>query len=62
MPVRAMIVDDSAVVRKHLADTLTAGGVQVIASASDPIFAWPKMQENSADAGGHVLHLDRSGL
>ncbi|MFM8899643.1 MAG: chemotaxis response regulator protein-glutamate methylesterase [Burkholderiales bacterium] len=54
MPVRAMIVDDSAVVRKHLADTLTAGGVQVIASASDPIFAWPKMQENWPD----VLVLD----
>lgn len=49
MPVRAMIVDDSAVVRKHLADTLTAGGVQVIASASDPIFAWPKMQDNWPD-------------
>ncbi len=49
MTVRAMIVDDSAVVRKHLADTLTAGGVQVIASASDPIFAWPKMQENWPD-------------
>jgi two-component system, chemotaxis family, protein-glutamate methylesterase/glutaminase len=31
------------VVRKHLADLLTAGGIEVIATASDPLFAWPKM-------------------
>jgi len=41
--VTAVVVDDSAVVRKHLADLLTAGGIEVIATASDPLFAWPKM-------------------
>jgi two-component system chemotaxis response regulator CheB len=38
-----MVVDDSAVVRKHLAELLQAGGIEVIATASDPLFAWPKM-------------------
>ncbi|MBL8327468.1 MAG: chemotaxis response regulator protein-glutamate methylesterase [Rubrivivax sp.] len=41
--ITAVVVDDSAVVRKHLADLLTAGGIEVIATASDPLFAWPKM-------------------
>ena len=41
--ITAVVVDDSAVVRRHLADLLTAGGIEVIASASDPLFAWPKM-------------------
>jgi two-component system, chemotaxis family, protein-glutamate methylesterase/glutaminase len=41
--ITAMVVDDSAVVRKHLAELLTAGGIEVIATASDPLFAWPKM-------------------
>jgi len=41
--ITAIVVDDSAVVRKHLADLLTAGGIEVIATASDPLFAWPKM-------------------
>jgi two-component system chemotaxis response regulator CheB len=41
--ITAMVVDDSAVVRKHLADLLQAGGIEVIATASDPLFAWPKM-------------------
>ncbi len=41
--ITAMVVDDSAVVRRHLADLLTAGGIEVIATASDPLFAWPKM-------------------
>jgi two-component system, chemotaxis family, protein-glutamate methylesterase/glutaminase len=42
-PPTAIVVDDSAVVRRHLADLLTAGGIEVIATASDPLFAWPKM-------------------
>ena len=42
-PITAIVVDDSAVVRKHLADLLIAGGIDVIATASDPLFAWPKM-------------------
>ena len=41
--ITAIVVDDSAVVRRHLADLLTAGGIEVIATASDPLFAWPKM-------------------
>ncbi len=42
--ITAIVIDDSAVVRKHLADTLTAGGIEVIATAGDPLFAWPKME------------------
>ena len=41
--ITAVVVDDSAVVRRHLADLLSAGGIEVIATASDPLFAWPKM-------------------
>ncbi len=41
--ITAVVVDDSAVVRKHLAELLTAGGIEVIATAGDPLFAWPKM-------------------
>ena len=41
--ITAVVVDDSAVVRRHLADLLTAGGIEVIATASDPLFAWPKL-------------------
>jgi two-component system chemotaxis response regulator CheB len=42
-PIRVMIVDDSAVVRKYLAQTLKAGGVEVVAVAPDPIFAWERL-------------------
>jgi two-component system chemotaxis response regulator CheB len=52
--VKAMIVDDSAVVRKHLSDLLTAGGIEVVATAADPLFAWPKLQSLAPD----VLVLD----
>ena len=41
--ITTIVVDDSAVVRKHLAELLQAGGIEVIATASDPLFAWPKM-------------------
>ena len=41
--ITAVVIDDSAVVCKHLADLLTAAGIEVIATASDPLFAWPKM-------------------
>jgi len=47
--ITAIVVDDSAVVRKHLSDTLTAGGVEVIATAGDPLFAWPKMEARWPD-------------
>ncbi len=41
--ITAIVVDDSAVVRTHLSSVLTAGGIEVIATAGDPLFAWPKM-------------------
>ena len=50
----AMIVDDSAVVRRFLSDTLTAGGVKVIGTAADPVFA----QEMLRKAWPDVLVLD----
>ena len=49
MPIKAIIVDDSAVVRKHLAEMLEKGGIEVIATAGDPLFAWPKMEANWPD-------------
>jgi len=52
--VTAMIVDDSAVVRRCLADTLTAGGIDVIGAASDPLFALERMRTRWPD----VLVLD----
>jgi two-component system, chemotaxis family, protein-glutamate methylesterase/glutaminase len=56
MSIRAFVIDDSAVVRKHLTDTLTAGGIQVLGSAADPLFAWPKLQSAWPD----VIVLDVS--
>jgi len=52
--ITAIVIDDSAVVRRHLAETLTAGGIEVIATAGDPIFAWPKMEARWPD----VIVLD----
>lgn len=54
MAITAFVIDDSAVVRKHLTDTLTAGGIQVLGSAADPVFAMPKLQSNWPD----VIVLD----
>ena len=50
----AIVIDDSAVVRKHLSELLIAGGIDVIATAGDPLFAWPKMQARWPD----VIVLD----
>ena len=52
--IQAMIIDDSAVVRKHLSELLTAGGIEVSATAPDPLFAWPKIISNPPD----VIVLD----
>lgn len=49
MTIKVFVVDDSAVVRTFLTDTLTAGGLQVVGSAADPLFAWPKMQAQWPD-------------
>ena len=52
--ITAIVIDDSAVVRRHLAETLSAAGIEVIATAGDPLFAWPKMQARWPD----VIVLD----
>ncbi|MBB4844798.1 two-component system chemotaxis response regulator CheB [Paucibacter oligotrophus] len=51
---RVAVIDDSAVVRKHLSGLLEAAGIQVLMTASDPLFAWPKLQANWPD----VIVLD----
>jgi len=54
-PVRVFIVDDSAVVRQVLAQTLGSDpGILVIGSAPDPLFAYQKMQRDWPD----VIVLD----
>lgn len=52
--IRVLIVDDSAVLRKHLSERLEAAGIEVVATASDPLFAWPKLRSLQPD----VLVLD----
>lgn len=52
--IKVMIVDDSAVVRKHLGDLLTGAGLTVLGTASDPIFAMQRMKQNWPD----VIVLD----
>lgn len=52
--IKVMLVDDSAVVRKHLTDLLTAAGIEVIGAASDPLFAMQRMKVQWPD----VLVLD----
>ncbi len=53
-PLRVAIIDDSAVVRKHLSGVLEAAGIQVCMTASDPLFAWPKLEADWPD----VIVLD----
>ena len=52
--IKALIVDDSAVVRTHLSELLTQGGIDVVGTASDPLFAWPKIESLQPD----VIVLD----
>lgn len=55
MGIRVFIVDDSAVVRKVLAELLEGvAGIEVIGSAQDPIFAQSKMKKDWPD----VIILD----
>ncbi len=55
MGIRVFIVDDSAVVRKVLAELLDGvAGIEVIGSAQDPIFAQSKMRKDWPD----VIILD----
>ena len=54
-PIRVMVVDDSATVRKVLTQVLSAvPDIQVIATAPDPLFALDKMKRDWPD----VLVLD----
>ncbi|WP_432698343.1 protein-glutamate methylesterase/protein-glutamine glutaminase [Marinobacterium sp. YM272] len=55
MPIKVLIVDDSAVVRQVLVSLLsTAADIEVIGAASDPIFAMKKMEKEWPD----VIVLD----
>lgn len=54
-PIRVLVVDDSAVVRQVVRDILgRAPGIEVIATASDPLFAFDKMKKAWPD----VITLD----
>jgi two-component system chemotaxis response regulator CheB len=54
-PIRVLVVDDSAVVRQVMSDILgRAPGIEVIATASDPLFAFDKMKKAWPD----VITLD----
>lgn len=52
--IKVMIVDDSAIVRKHLGELLTKAGINVIGTAADPLFAMQRMKAGWPD----VLVLD----
>jgi two-component system, chemotaxis family, protein-glutamate methylesterase/glutaminase len=52
--VTAFVIDDSAVVRTTLCGLLSAAGIEVLGSASDPLFAWPRLQARWPD----VIVLD----
>ena len=52
--VRAFVIDDSAVVRKFLSETLQRGGIEVVATAPDPLFALEKLRADWPD----VIVLD----
>lgn len=54
-PIRVLIVDDSAVVRQVMSDILrSAPGIEVMATAADPLFALDKMKKDWPD----VITLD----
>ena len=54
MPIRVALIDDSAVVRKHLGSLLERAGIEVLFTAADPLFAWPKLEARWPD----VIVLD----
>jgi two-component system chemotaxis response regulator CheB len=47
--IKVMIVDDSAIVRKHLTQLLERSGIKVIGSAADPLFALQRMKQQWPD-------------
>lgn len=44
MTIRVALIDDSAVVRRYLSELLERAGIEVLFTAADPLFAWPKLQ------------------
>jgi len=60
MAVTAALIDDSAVVRTHLTELLQRGGVEVVLTAQDPLFAWSKLQARQAQGAAwpDVIVLD----
>ncbi len=54
-PIRVLVVDDSAVVRQVMSEILSAApGIEVVGTASDPIFAMARMRRDWPD----VITLD----
>ncbi len=54
-PIRVLVIDDSAVVRQVVSEVLgRAPGIEIIATASDPLFALAKMKQQWPD----VITLD----
>lgn len=54
-PIRVLVVDDSAVVRQVVSEILSAApGIEVVGTASDPLFAMAKMRRDWPD----VITLD----
>lgn len=51
---RVFIIDDSALVRQVLKEGLRQEGIEIVGAASDPLFAWSKMQGDWPD----VIILD----
>ena len=54
MSITAFVIDDSAVVRTTLTALLQSAGIEVLGAASDPVFAWPRLQARWPD----VIVLD----
>ena len=58
MPIKVLIIDDSALVRETLSQILNSDtDIKVIATASDPIFGAKKIKVERPD----VIVLDRNG-
>ena len=53
-PIRVMLIDDSAVVRRVLADVLRQHGFEVIAALQDPLLALEFLKKDRPD----VIVLD----
>lgn len=54
MTIRVALIDDSALVRQQLGALIERAGFELLFTAADPLFAWPKLRANWPD----VLLLD----